>query len=83
MQPRAHEVTEAIASKDRNNLYVTSTFFRGHIKYRAFCAYYAIMRVVDDRIDNLPSQSSRCAELRKRELAPVSGIKAALRRVIC
>lgn len=78
MQTRAHEVTEAIASKDRNNLYITSSFFRDPIKYQAFCSYYAIMRVVDDRIDNLPSQSSRCAELQKREL----GVVAAWERVV-
>jgi phytoene synthase len=78
VQTRAHEVTEAIASRDRNNLYVTSSFFRDPIKYKAFCAYYAIMRVVDDRIDNFPSPSSRCAEVRKREL----GVVAAWERVV-
>ncbi|MEJ2601454.1 MAG: squalene/phytoene synthase family protein, partial [Anaerolineales bacterium] len=78
MQTRAHEVTEEIASKDRNNLYITSSFFRDPIKYMAFCAYYAIMRVVDDRIDNLPSTGSRCAELRKREL----GVVASWERVV-
>jgi len=72
VQTRAHEVSEAIASRDRNNLYVTSSFFRDPIKFRTFCAYYAIMRIVDDRIDNLPSPNNRCAELRKRELDVVS-----------
>ena len=72
VQTRAHEVSEAIASRDRNNLYVTSSFFRDPIKFRAFCAYYAIMRIVDDRIDNLPSPNNRCAELRKRELDVVA-----------
>ncbi len=78
MQTRAHEVTEAIASKDRNNLYITSSFFRDPVKYRACCAYYAVMRIVDDRIDNLPSQSTRSAKLRKREL----GVVAAWERVV-
>jgi len=79
VQTRAHKVAEAIASKDRNNLYVSSSFFRDPIKYRAFCAYYAIMRVVDDRIDNLPSPGSRSAELRKHELGVVASWEQVVR----
>jgi len=79
VQTRAHEVTEAIASRDRNNLYVTSSFFRDPVKFRAFCAYYAIMRVVDDRIDDLPSPNRRCAELRKRELRVVEAWERVVR----
>jgi len=79
MLTRAHEVTEAIASKDHNNLYLTSSFFKDPIKYRAFCAYYAIMRVVDDRIDNLPSHSTSCAELRKHELGVVTAWEQVIR----
>lgn len=71
MPARAHKVTEAIAARDRNNLYVTSSFFRDPVKFRAFCAYYAVMRVVDDRIDNLPPPDRRGAELRARELGVV------------
>jgi phytoene/squalene synthetase len=78
LQAQPHEVAETIASKDGNNLYVTSSFFSEPEKYRAFCAYYAIMRVVDDRIDNLPPLSSRCADLVKRELE----IVAAWERVV-
>ena len=48
---------EAIASRDKNNLYRTSLFFRDRKRYQSFCAYYAIMRVVDDRIDSLPHRS--------------------------
>jgi phytoene/squalene synthetase len=79
MLTQAHEVTEAIASKDHNNLYFTSSFFRDPIKYRAFCAYYAIMRIVDDRIDDLPSKSTRCAELQKRELSVVAAWERVIR----
>lgn len=67
----ADEVTEAIASKDRNNLHVTSSFFRDPAKYRAFCAYYAVMRLVDDRVDSLPTPCGLSAKLRENELAVV------------
>lgn len=75
---RADELTEAIASKDRNNLYVTSSFFRDPAKYRAYCAYYAIMRLVDDRVDNLPLPCRRSAKLRESEL----GILTAWEKVV-
>jgi hypothetical protein len=32
------------------NLYRTSCFFRDMERHRAFCAQYAIMRLVDDRV---------------------------------
>ncbi len=69
---RSHEITEAIASRDRNNLYVTSSFFRDPYKYRAFCDYYAVMRLVDDRIDDLSPPDSRSAELKEHELEVVA-----------
>jgi len=71
VQTRAQKITEAIASKDRNNLYVTSSFFRDPLKYRAFCAYYAVMRVVDDRVDQLPAADRWSTGVRARELAVV------------
>jgi len=70
-QKQAYRVTEAIASRDHNNLYITSSFFKDRIKYRAFCAYYAVMRIVDDRVDNLPLPISRTEGLDNRELGIV------------
>jgi phytoene/squalene synthetase len=51
-------VAEAIAARDANNLYRASCFFQNPERYRSFCAQYAIMRVIDDRIDALPARVS-------------------------
>jgi len=68
----ALDVTEEIASKDHNNLYITSSFFKDSVKYKAFCAYYAVMRIVDDRVDNLPLSLAGNEELCNRELGVVN-----------
>lgn len=63
-----YRITEAIASKDHNNLYITSTFFKDRNKYYAFCAFYAVMRIVDDRIDNIPLSEKQSEETQRQEL---------------
>ncbi len=71
-------VAEEIAAKDLNNLYLTSSYFTDPERYRAFCALYAVMRVVDDRIDDMPSRRQLTAGDRKREHAVVDAWHQAL-----
>ena len=62
-----YAVAEAIAAKDQNNLYLVSRYFADPEKYRAFCALYAVMRLVDDRIDAIPSRTELLPEARAFE----------------
>ncbi|MDH3207550.1 MAG: squalene/phytoene synthase family protein [Gemmatimonadota bacterium] len=76
----ARAVSEAIASKDLNNLFRTSCLFRNRARYWAFCAYYSVMRVVDDRIDNLPSRAGLSPQARRAEHEVVSAWESAVAR---
>lgn len=71
-------LAEEIAARDLNNLYLTSRYFADPERYKAFCALYAVMRVVDDRIDEIPSRSALDAAARQREHAVVDAWLAAL-----
>jgi phytoene/squalene synthetase len=48
----AYRAAERIASRGLNNLYRTSCYFEDPERYTAFCAFYAVMRLVDDRVDD-------------------------------
>lgn len=74
-----HAAAENIASRDRSNLYLTSCFLADRERYKAFCAYYALMRIVDDRIDDLPDRAGLSDRDRAREHEVVSAWDAALR----
>lgn len=50
-------IAERIASKDRSNLYVVSQFFEDRARYDAFIAMYAVMRLIDDRVDDVPDKA--------------------------
>jgi phytoene/squalene synthetase len=63
----SYAVAEAVAAKDQNNLYLVSRYFADTEKYRAFCALYAVMRLVDDRIDSIPSRIELASETRAFE----------------
>ena len=64
-------VAESIAAKNRSNLYRTSCYLREEDRYRAFCAYYAIMRIVDDHVDGFLSGPCASAEDHARAFSVV------------
>lgn len=74
----AYGVAESIAARDLNNLYLTSRFFADPARYWSFCALYAVMRVVDDRVDALPSRSGLSDAERVRELAAIDDWEASV-----
>ncbi len=75
-------VAEAVAAKDLNNLYRTSCFFLDEDRYRAFCALYAMMRVVDDRVDGSLTRRERVADATLEELDIVRAWHRAVRSCV-
>lgn len=52
----ALDACEIVAAKDRSNVYTSSQFLEDGARYDAFIATYAVMRLVDDFIDNVPDK---------------------------
>ena len=77
----AYALAEAIASRDLNNLYLTSRFFADPVRYRSFCAYYAVMRRVDDRVDELCARSGVPAAERDEVRSEVGAWRRAIAAV--
>jgi phytoene synthase len=76
---RAYAVAESIASRDLNNLYLVSRFFADPLRYRAFSVFYAVMRCVDDRVDDLSARRGVSHEERTRVRDEVAAWRGAIR----
>ena len=65
--------SERVASKDRSHLYIVSQFFEDRARYDAFIAMYAVMRLVDDHVDNVADKSLLSSDRREQLLEDLDG----------
>jgi len=75
----AYATAERVAAQDQNNLYRASCCFRDLDRYQAFCAFYAIMRILDDRVDGLPARAGLSRKRRTAEHNVVEAWRLAVR----
>lgn len=61
------ERVHSITAKDRSSLYVISQFLEDEERYRAFVGMYAIMRLIDDAVDDVEDKQLMGRQ-EKREL---------------
>jgi phytoene synthase len=82
-RPELHDddlrVAQEVTAKDRSNLYLTSQFLRERERYQAFVAMYAVMRVIDDAVDDVLDKHLLPAPARAQLHAALAGWQARIR----
>jgi phytoene/squalene synthetase len=71
-------IAESVAAKGKSNLYRTSCYFGDRERYRSFCALYAVLRLVSDRVKTFLAGGDDCSG----ELCQEFIVVQAWRRVI-
>jgi phytoene/squalene synthetase len=62
---------EKIAGRNIPNLYLAARFFDQPALFDAFCATYASMRIIDDRIDGLADREKLTPEEKEQAMAAI------------
>lgn len=76
-QPDSASVAEAyrycteMAGRGIPNLYLAARFFEAPEIFKAFCAAYASMRIIDDVVDGLPDRESLSVEQKQQALEKI------------
>jgi phytoene/squalene synthetase len=65
----ALETCQVVAARDRSNAFIASQFLDDRARYDAFVAMYAVMRLVDDFIDDVPDKLRLSESKRARLMA--------------
>ncbi len=77
------EVAAAISARDLNNLYLTSCYFTDRERFQAFCGLYALMRVIDDRVDAITDRTALPDGERAQEHGVVDAWASAFVSAVC